>query len=133
TKIGAHEIWGGVPAKFIKKTSPGQAESFGAHYVEYSKWYLEEDGNWHPSKETGDRFQKHLADMADALMAAIPEIGLFYFCKPDTAHKEADLTIHCICAGSGAFTVSEEGITVAQWMEKGVNGEMLKLGLEHLR
>ena len=43
TKIGEHEIWGGVPAKFIKKTRPDQAESFAAHYVGYSKWYLEED------------------------------------------------------------------------------------------
>ena len=43
TKIGDHEIWGGVPAKFIKKTRPDQAESFAAHYVGYSKWYLEED------------------------------------------------------------------------------------------
>ena len=43
TKIGDHEIWGGVPAKFIKKTRPNQAESFAKHYVEYSKWYLEED------------------------------------------------------------------------------------------
>lgn len=42
TKVGAHEIWGGVPAKFIKKAREGQAESFGAHYVEYSKWYLAE-------------------------------------------------------------------------------------------
>lgn len=42
TKVGAHEIWGGVPAKCLKKTSPDQAESFAAHYVEYSKWYLEE-------------------------------------------------------------------------------------------
>lgn len=42
TKIGPHEIWGGVPAKFIKKTSPGQAETFGKHYVEYSKWYIKE-------------------------------------------------------------------------------------------
>ena len=41
TKIGPHEIWGGVPAKFLKKTRPDQAESFAAHYVEYSKWYLE--------------------------------------------------------------------------------------------
>lgn len=40
TKIGDHEIWGGVPAKFLKKTSPDQAESFAAHYVEYSKWYM---------------------------------------------------------------------------------------------
>ena len=43
TKIGPHEIWGGVPAKFIKKTRPDQAESFAAHYVGYSKWYLEEE------------------------------------------------------------------------------------------
>ena len=43
TQIGPHEIWGGVPAKFIKKTRPDQAESFAAHYVGYSKWYLEED------------------------------------------------------------------------------------------
>ena len=43
TIIGEHEIWGGVPAKFIKKTKPNQAESFAQHYVEYSKWYLEED------------------------------------------------------------------------------------------
>ena len=42
TKIGAHELWGGVPAKFIKHTRPDQAENFGRHYVEYSKWYLEE-------------------------------------------------------------------------------------------
>lgn len=44
TKVGDHEIWGGVPAKFIKKTRPDQAESFAKHYVEYSKWYLKEDG-----------------------------------------------------------------------------------------
>ena len=43
TIIGDHEIWGGVPAKFIKKTSPDQAESYAKHYVEYSKWYLEEE------------------------------------------------------------------------------------------
>ena len=42
TKIGPHELWGGVPAKLIKHTKPNQAESFGSHYVEYSKWYLEE-------------------------------------------------------------------------------------------
>lgn len=43
TQIGDHEIWGGVPAKFMKKTQPDQAELYAAHYVEYSKWYLEED------------------------------------------------------------------------------------------
>ena len=43
TKIGDHEIWGGVPAKIIKMTRADQAESYAKHYVEYSKWYLEED------------------------------------------------------------------------------------------
>lgn len=42
TKVGAHEIWGGVPARFIKKAREGQAEWFAAHYVEYAKWYLDE-------------------------------------------------------------------------------------------
>lgn len=40
TKIGDHEIWGGVPAKFLKKTSEGQAESFADHYVMYKEWFL---------------------------------------------------------------------------------------------
>ena len=43
TVVGDHEIWGGVPAKFIKKTRENQAESFAQHYVEYSKIYLAED------------------------------------------------------------------------------------------
>ena len=40
TKIGDHEIWGGVPAKFLKKTSENQAESFADHYVMYKEWFL---------------------------------------------------------------------------------------------
>ena len=43
TKIGAHELGGGVPEKFIKHTRTDQAENCGRHYVEYSKWYLEEE------------------------------------------------------------------------------------------
>lgn len=42
TKIGAYEIWGGVPAKFLKKASADQALSFAKHYVEYSKEYLKD-------------------------------------------------------------------------------------------
>lgn len=40
TVVGDHELWAGVPAKFIKKTKPNQAESYAAHYVQYSKDYL---------------------------------------------------------------------------------------------
>ena len=43
TQIGPHEIWGGVPAKYIKPTRPGQTDN-AKHYVAYSKWYLEEQG-----------------------------------------------------------------------------------------
>ncbi len=39
TQIGPHEIWAGVPAKFIKKTEPGQAEILARHYIELKGWY----------------------------------------------------------------------------------------------
>lgn len=40
TKIPPHEIWGGVPAKYIKPAKPDQAESYARNYVGYSKHYL---------------------------------------------------------------------------------------------
>ncbi len=43
TQIGPHELWGGVPAKFIKKVDPEQAEEMNkkiAHnYAMYASWY----------------------------------------------------------------------------------------------
>ena len=42
TKIGPNEIWGGVPAKYIKPTRPGQTDN-AEHYVAYSKIYMEEN------------------------------------------------------------------------------------------
>ncbi len=43
TKIGPYEIWGGVPAKFIKKADPQQTEEINkkiAHnYAMYASWY----------------------------------------------------------------------------------------------
>ena len=41
TKIPPHEIWGGVPAKYLKPTRPGQTDN-AAHYVEYAKEYLKD-------------------------------------------------------------------------------------------
>ena len=45
TQIPPHELWGGVPAKFIKKVSPETAEIWNKgnakHYIEYAKWYEE--------------------------------------------------------------------------------------------
>ncbi len=45
-KVGDYELWGGVPAKFIKKIDPEQTmqlnKTTASHYVMYSKWYAEE-------------------------------------------------------------------------------------------
>lgn len=43
TKIGPGELWGGVPAKFIKKVEPQQAKELNQgianHYIMYADWY----------------------------------------------------------------------------------------------
>ena len=94
--------------------------------------FLEEDGNWTLTKENGDRFQQHLKDMVERLEANIPEVSIFIFNTPNKQYEKEQLTTHCICGSGAAFTVAEQGITVAQWMERGVKGETLRLGLEHL-
>ena len=42
TKIPPHEIWGGVPAKYLKPVRPGQTDN-AKHYVEYAKTFMEEN------------------------------------------------------------------------------------------
>lgn len=43
TQIGDYEVWGGVPAKFIKKVDPQQTEEINLrianNYAMYSSWY----------------------------------------------------------------------------------------------
>ena len=45
TKMGSYEVWGGVPAKFIKKADPEQTNEINrkiAHnYAMYASWYKE--------------------------------------------------------------------------------------------
>ncbi len=45
TKIGPYELWGGVPAKFLKKVDPEQTNEINrkiAHnYAMYASWYKE--------------------------------------------------------------------------------------------
>ena len=45
TQIGPYEIWGGVPAKFIKKADPSQTEEINKkianNYAMYASWYKE--------------------------------------------------------------------------------------------
>ena len=46
-QVGAGELWGGVPAKFIKKVDPGQAKELNvgiaSHYLMYARWFVEEN------------------------------------------------------------------------------------------
>ncbi|MEG0011844.1 MAG: gamma carbonic anhydrase family protein [Muribaculaceae bacterium] len=45
TKIGANELWGGAPAKFIKMVDAAQSkeinQKIARNYLMYSKWYSE--------------------------------------------------------------------------------------------
>jgi carbonic anhydrase/acetyltransferase-like protein (isoleucine patch superfamily) len=50
TKVGAHEIWGGVPAKYIKPTRPGQTDN-AEHYVAYAKTFMKENPECRFTKE----------------------------------------------------------------------------------
>lgn len=47
TIIGEYEIWGGVPAKFIKKITPEKADEMirwnAEEYVTWSKYFMEEN------------------------------------------------------------------------------------------
>ena len=47
TQIGPYEVWGGVPAKFIKKADPEQTNEINrkiAHnYAMYASWYKDEE------------------------------------------------------------------------------------------
>lgn len=45
TQVGPHELWGGVPAKFLKKIDPEKSDELkiASHYITYASWYGEED------------------------------------------------------------------------------------------
>ncbi len=49
TKIGAHELWAGLPAKFVKMVEPDKAkemnEKIARNYLMYSRWYGPQEGN----------------------------------------------------------------------------------------
>ncbi len=49
TIIGDGELWAGVPAKFVKKVDPEQAQTlnktYARHYIEYSDWFRSADSN----------------------------------------------------------------------------------------
>ena len=47
TEVGPGELWGGVPAKFIKRVDPEQAKELNigiaSHYIMYTKWFTDEN------------------------------------------------------------------------------------------
>ena len=50
TKIPAGEIWGGVPARYIKPTRPGQTAN-AEHYVAYAQTFMDENPDCRFSNE----------------------------------------------------------------------------------
>ena len=70
--------------------------------------------------------------MLVVLQREIPDMSTYIFDTPDKNSKDADLTVHCLCGSNAAFTTSVDGVSCADWMRRGVNGEVLKLGLEKL-
>lgn len=55
TKIGAHEMWAGAPAKFVKMVEPEKAKEMNVkiakNYLMYSKWYEQEAEEIDPSAD----------------------------------------------------------------------------------
>ena len=49
TQIGPNELWGGAPAKFIKKVDPEQSRTINhrisTNYLMYSRWYTDADAD----------------------------------------------------------------------------------------
>ena len=56
TQIGDGELWGGVPAKFIKKVDAEQAKELNQgiahHYTMYKDWYSDTPQPEQPTRET---------------------------------------------------------------------------------
>ena len=93
--------------------------------------YLE-DGRWIPDKAAGVSFQRKLREMLNHLQKEIPNLSTFIFDTPDRNSKDADLTVHCLCGSNAAFTTVVDGVSCVNWMQRGVGGEVLKLGLKKL-
>lgn len=91
-----------------------------------------EDGRWEADKAAGLSFQKKLKSMVETLQSAIPDLGLFIFDTPDKNSKDAELTVHCLCGSGAAFTTAVDGVTCADWMKRGVDGDITKVGLDKL-
>ena len=82
-----------------------------------------------PDKAAGVSFQRKLKEMLELLQNEIPDLSTFLFDTPDKNSKDANLTVHCLCGSNAAFSTVVDGVNCADWMMRGVSGEVLKLGL----
>lgn len=67
TQIGANELWGGAPAKFIKMVDPQQSkeinQKIAKNYLMYSTWYDAELDNEHAVKDETGKIISHIHKM----------------------------------------------------------------------
>ncbi len=83
-------------------------------------------------KQGGDRFCAMLQNLVKGLRENIPGMGLFLFDTPLSQVPEAELTVHTVMMDKAVFTTKSDGITAAQWVFDGVNGNTRQLGLHLL-
>ena len=81
------------------------------------------------NKELGDKFQKDLKEMVNALQENIPGIGIYIWSlNEDTQTGNTQHTI----ISSNVFDKLENGVSVGEWIYNAVNGDVKSYGLELL-
>ena len=88
-----------------------------------------ESGTFSFSNMGGDLCYRELQQFCDELREAVPTIGLYFFDIPDKKQKGLDLTIHCIIGGEYAYSYQQSGLSVIQWLERAVQGDVRQIGL----
>ncbi|MBR4458249.1 MAG: pectin acetylesterase [Clostridia bacterium] len=83
-------------------------------------------GTMTKNKENGDRFRKDLAEMIKGLQENIPGIGIYIWNHAEDA--ETHNTQHTIIS-SNVFDKLEDGVSVADWIDAAVNGNVESHGL----
>ncbi len=86
-------------------------------------------GKMDQTKALGDRFQKDLDKMVADLQENIPGVGIYIWrCGEDA---DTGNTQHTIIS-SNVFDALEDGVSVADWIDAAVNGDVQTHGLELL-
>jgi hypothetical protein len=80
------------------------------------------------TRESGDKLQNDIADMAARLMREIPGIGLFLFNAPDPGQKSLGLTKHCVIGDRGFHHTRSDRQTARDWIWDAVNGDVRSYG-----